>query len=91
MDEIASADITRAQELIYELKIEQVMTKDVITCAPDLPIRDLKELLRVKRISGVPVVSQGPGAMISIENLISPSRRRSLQRVRDHMTERCRR
>ncbi len=88
MDEIASADITRAQELIYELKIEQVMTKDVITCAPDLPIRDLKELLRVKRISGVPVLYEGHlVGMISIENLIQALEKGDLSsRVRDHMT-----
>ncbi|NLD45544.1 MAG: CBS domain-containing protein [Chloroflexi bacterium] len=88
MDEIASADITRAQELIYELKIEQVMTKDVITCAPDLPIRDLKELLRVKRISGVPVLYEGHlVGMISIENLIQALEKGDLSScVRDHMT-----
>ncbi|GAG04321.1 unnamed protein product, partial [marine sediment metagenome] len=40
-------DITRAQELVYELKIEQVMTREVITIAPDSSMGDLKELLRV--------------------------------------------
>ena len=49
----AGSEVTRVQELVYELKIEQVMTKNVITVTPDCTIRDLKELMRVKRLSGV--------------------------------------
>ena len=65
------AEITRVQELVYELKIEQVMTRDVITVTPNCSIGELKELLRVKRISGVPVVADGAlVGMISIENVI---------------------
>jgi len=64
-------ELTRVQELVYELKIEQVMTKNVITVAPDCTIRDLKEILRVKRISGVPVVEgESLVGIISIEALI---------------------
>jgi CBS domain-containing protein/anti-sigma regulatory factor (Ser/Thr protein kinase) len=71
MTERVPADLTRVQELVYELKIEQVMTKNVITVTPDCTIRDLKEILRVKRISGAPVV-QGDElvGIVSIENLI---------------------
>jgi len=65
------AELTKVQELVYELKIEQVMTRNVITISPDRSMRDLKELLRVKRISGVPVVRDGElVGMISIENVI---------------------
>jgi CBS domain-containing protein/anti-sigma regulatory factor (Ser/Thr protein kinase) len=64
-------ELTKVQELVYELKIEQVMTKNVIWVTPECTIRELKELLRVKRISGVPVVHEGQlVGMISIENLI---------------------
>lgn len=64
-------DITRAQELVYELKIEQVMTREVITIAPDSSMGDLKELLRVNRIGGVPVVEDGAlVGIITMENLI---------------------
>jgi len=64
-------ELTRVQELVYELKIEQVMTKNVITVPPDCAIRDLKEILRVKRISGVPVVEgESLVGIISIEALI---------------------
>jgi len=65
------AELTRVQELIYELTIAQVMTRSVTTVTPDCTIRDLKELLRTKRISGVPVMQDGVMVgMISIENVI---------------------
>ncbi len=65
------AELTRVQELIYELPIAQVMTRNVTTVTPDCTIRDLKELLRTKRISGVPVMQDGVMVgMISIENVI---------------------
>ncbi len=67
----ASQGLTKVQELIYELKIEQVMTKEVITCSQDRSMRGLKDLLRTKRISGAPVVQDGElVGMISLVNLI---------------------
>jgi len=69
--EKASQGLTKVQELIYELKIEQVMTKEVITITRDRSMRELKDLLRTKRISGAPVVQDGElVGMISLENLI---------------------
>lgn len=38
------------------MKIEQVMTTDVTTVAPDASLKDVAEVLASKRISGVPVV-----------------------------------
>jgi CBS domain-containing protein/anti-sigma regulatory factor (Ser/Thr protein kinase) len=61
----------KIQELIYELPIRQVMKQNVITIAPGRPISELKELLRVNRISGVPVVEDGRlVGVISIEDMI---------------------
>ena len=71
MREKPAAEITKVQELIYELKIEQVMTKEVITVTPDTLITELKEILRTRRISGTPVVQSGDLiGIISIEDLI---------------------
>lgn len=65
------AELTRVQELVYELKIEQVMTKKVVTVTPQCSIRELKEILRVNRISGVPVLENGElVGIISLETLI---------------------
>ena len=76
-------EITRAQELVYELKIEQV-----ITIAPDSSMGDLKELLRVNRIGGVPVVEDGAlVGIITMENLIKAMETRELSAiVGDKMT-----
>lgn len=63
--------ITKVQELIYELPIGRVMTDKVITLSPDTTMRELKEVLRVNRISGTPVVENGRlVGIISIEDLI---------------------
>jgi CBS-domain-containing membrane protein len=42
---------SRLQELIYELKVGQVMTRKVITVHPGQTMGDVKELLRFHRIS----------------------------------------
>jgi len=65
------SEVSRVQELVYELKIEEVMVRDVITVTPETTLREFKELLRTKRISGTPVV-QGERlvGIISLEDLI---------------------
>jgi CBS domain-containing protein/anti-sigma regulatory factor (Ser/Thr protein kinase) len=62
---------TKVQELIYDLTIERVMTKNLITVSPDTSMGELKEILRINRISGVPVLESGRlVGIISIEDLI---------------------
>jgi CBS domain-containing protein/anti-sigma regulatory factor (Ser/Thr protein kinase) len=62
---------TKIQELIYELPIERVMKKNVVHVSPDTSMTELKEVLRVNRISGAPVVDEGKlVGVISIEDLI---------------------
>jgi CBS domain-containing protein len=41
------------------MKVEEVMTKDVITCSPADPIRDIVRLMSEKSISGLPVLDNG--------------------------------
>lgn len=63
--------VTKSQELVYELRIGEIMTRDPITVPPDCPLSELKEILRVRRISGVPVMQDGAlVGVISIEDLI---------------------
>jgi len=62
---------TKLQELIYELPIERVMKKNVITVSPSTSMSDLKEVLRINRISGVPVLDGDQlVGIISIEDLL---------------------
>ena len=62
---------TKLQELIYELPIERVMKKNVIKVSPNTSMSELKEVLRVNRISGVPVLEGDQlVGIISIEDLL---------------------
>lgn len=63
--------ITKVQELIYELKVGDVMKRDMITVKPDMPMGELREILRSHRISGTPVVDgEKLAGIISIEDFI---------------------
>lgn len=63
--------LTRVEELTYEVKIEQVMTADVFTVTPDTMMSAAKESMRKHRISGMPVLEEGRLAgVISTEDII---------------------
>lgn len=71
MTERSSLEGTKLQELIYELQIQEVMRRDVITVTPQTSMAELKEMLRLKRISGTPVVEGSRlVGIISLEDLI---------------------
>jgi len=64
-------NITRVEELAYELKVDTVMTRDPITVTPETKMEDTLDLFRSKRISGAPVISHDELiGIISIEDLI---------------------
>ncbi len=66
-----SSHISRLNELVYQLSVEEVMRKEVISVAPEMGMREFKELLRAHRISGAPVVEDGRlVGVISLEDLI---------------------
>lgn len=62
---------TKTQEMVYEMKVGDVMTRDVITIGPQDPMSELRGVLRSNRISGLPVVDEGRLlGVISIEDFI---------------------
>jgi CBS domain-containing protein len=64
-------EITKLQELAYELKVEDAMTSKVITVPVNATMAEFREILRANRISGTPVVEDGKMVgIISIEDLI---------------------
>ena len=64
--------ITRLQELVYEVKVGEVMTREVIQVTPQTPMGEIRKLLREHRISGIPVVQGGKlEGIISIDHLIN--------------------
>jgi CBS domain-containing protein/anti-sigma regulatory factor (Ser/Thr protein kinase) len=83
------AKFTRTQELVYEMKVDEVMTRDVVTVTPRTSMAELREVLRSNRISGAPVVSEGRlVGIISMEdfiNWLAEGDRKAT--VRDRMTQ----
>jgi CBS domain-containing protein/anti-sigma regulatory factor (Ser/Thr protein kinase) len=64
-------NITRTEELAYELKVEEVMTRSVRTLDPDKPMQEALDLFRIEKISGAPVTCEGVMCgVISLEDLI---------------------
>jgi CBS domain-containing protein/anti-sigma regulatory factor (Ser/Thr protein kinase) len=62
---------TKTQEMIYEMKVDEVMTRRVVAVHPDHRMSELRRLLRENRISGIPVVDKGQlVGLISVEDFI---------------------
>ena len=87
-DEYAES-ITRVEELAYELRIHEVMTKNVFHLSPNDQMSAVLNVFREKRWSGAPVTSNGQLiGILSIEDLIRSLRERNLEaRVEDYMTK----
>jgi len=67
----AESKISKVQELVYEIRVGDVMKKNVITVGPQSMMSELGKILREKRISGTPVVDQGKlMGIISIDDFI---------------------
>lgn len=81
-------EITRVEELSYELKVDEVMTRDLVTLSEDNLMEEALELFRQKRISGAPVVkTQKLIGILSIEDLIHCLQKNDLQaKVTEYMT-----
>ena len=58
-------------ELLYKLRVRDVMAKDLVTIARSATMRDLKKLMQERKVSGVPVVeNKRLYGIVSIEDLI---------------------
>lgn len=49
-------EITKVQELIYTTRVENVMARNVVVLNPSMSMSEVKDLMRLKRISGAPVL-----------------------------------
>ncbi len=66
-----NAKITKTQEMVYEMRVGDVMTRNVIAVRPQDRMGSLRDVLRRNRISGLPVVEDGRLAgLISVEDFI---------------------
>lgn len=86
-DEYAK-NITRVEELAYELRINEVMTQDVHCLSPDMRMGDALDVFQEERFSGAPVVHHAELiGILSIEDLIRSLREEKLEAsVKDYMT-----
>jgi len=81
--------LSKIHELIREMPVARVMTSTLLTLPPEATMKQLKDLLREHRISGVPVVENGELAgVVSIEDLIHALETQRLDApVREFMTK----
>ena len=67
----SAQEITRVEELAYDLKINDVMTRELASVTPEMSMADLLEIFRQAQISGTPVVEAGKMVgIVSLEDLI---------------------
>ncbi len=63
--------ISKIQELFYEIRVSDVMKRDVFTVSPRTHMSILRVILQDKRISGTPVIDKGKlVGIISVEDFI---------------------
>jgi len=86
-DEYAE-NITRVEELAYELRIHEVMTENVYCLDPDMHMERALDVFQEQRFSGAPITQEGKLiGILSIEDLIRALRKNDLDAtVRDYMT-----
>lgn len=80
--------ITRTEELAYEIRIKEVMTKNVFCLQPEMKMETALNIFQTIRFSGAPV-TQGKDliGVLSIEDLIRALREGRMDaEVRDYMT-----
>ncbi len=65
--------LTRVQELVYELKVSEVMRRQVITVHPETRMSELRRILKENFISGTPVVNRNSNmvGIVSIDDFIN--------------------
>jgi CBS domain-containing protein/anti-sigma regulatory factor (Ser/Thr protein kinase) len=80
--------LTKIHELVREMPVARVMTANLLTLPPDASMRELKELLREHRISGVPVIeSDRLVGVVSIEDVIHALEQQRLEApIQEYMT-----
>jgi CBS domain-containing protein/anti-sigma regulatory factor (Ser/Thr protein kinase) len=86
-DDDANA-INRVEELSYDLKVHEVMTADMKTATPEMPLSAVLEILRVNHISGVPVLEDNKLAgILSLEDIVRAMQKNELSApVSQYMT-----
>jgi CBS domain-containing protein/anti-sigma regulatory factor (Ser/Thr protein kinase) len=82
-------EISRVEELSYDLKVSETMTTEVKSVTPDQPLSTVLEILRIGRISGVPVQKNHKlVGVLSIEDIVHAMEKNELSSpVRAYMSK----
>jgi CBS domain-containing protein len=75
-------------ELIYRLKVKDVMTKTLETATKDTPLRKIQHIMREKQVTGLPIV-QGKRliGIVSMDDIIQALDKGYIEeKAQDHMT-----
>jgi CBS domain-containing protein/anti-sigma regulatory factor (Ser/Thr protein kinase) len=80
--------INRVEELSYDLKVREVMSSNLQIASPEMPLSQVLEILRINRISGVPVVKDDKLiGILSLEDIVHAMQKNELSApVRKYMT-----
>src|SRR5688572_33291560 len=77
-------EINRVEELSYDLRIREVMTANLRTATPEMPLSKVLDILRVNRVSGLPVVQDGNlVGILSIEDIVRAMMKNELEAAAD--------
>lgn len=83
-DEYAE-NITRVEELAYELRINEVMTEDIYCLDPEMNMETALDIFQEQRFSGAPVTEKEELiGILSIEDLIRALREKNLEAAVSH-------
>jgi CBS domain-containing protein/anti-sigma regulatory factor (Ser/Thr protein kinase) len=64
--------VSFAQVLVYELRVREAMSKELVTASPHDTLRAIQRLMKAHRISGVPITDGGVLlGIITIEDIIN--------------------
>ncbi len=64
--------LTKYIRIFQDLKATEIMTKNVVTLTPDKKVSQAKEMMRIKKVSGIPIVREDKAliGIVSIEDII---------------------
>ena len=88
--QMTPTEVQKIQELVYELKIGDIMTRRLVTVTAETTMREVRDLMRDHRISGLPVLSgDNLAGIISVQDLIHALEENALDApVRQYMSTR---
>ncbi|MBM7623067.1 CBS domain-containing protein [Sporohalobacter salinus] len=75
------------EKLALDLTIDDIMTYDVITLSPDHKVKKAKEIMRLRKISGIPIINDNErlSGIISIDDIITALEDEKLEENLDNL------